>query len=339
MNRSAKFASSAVSTVYDRHIIVACAARNRSKLACSQLQRQRLFVSKCGTLTSPIQSKALTRITGSHSYENLTQCRRNFSVAHEKRIELDEQLKNVVLQANPEVHSSVRADFEIPQALDGPKKSLIQGIGIEGAKNTQLFKAKTNGTVDVEKLQKNPQELSTSSSSLWVAPSFESDLIVVLDMDECLIHAQFQQDRSWPSSTSSDKYRQYESDRPYNTSDSMDEDTNAERCESFRISLPDGDLVHVNKRPHLSSFLDQVCNTFETYIFTAAMPVYACPVLDTLDPKEKIQGRFYRDSCSLNPELGAYVKDLQTVLSNRSVHQQNQLNELRLKYTPHKNKK
>jgi hypothetical protein len=44
-------------------------------------------------------------------------------------------------------------------------------------------------------------------------------------------------------------------------------------CDSFRIHLPDGDLVNVNKRPNLDIFLSEITSKFETYIFTAAVEV------------------------------------------------------------------
>jgi hypothetical protein len=99
---------------------------------------------------------------------------------------------------------------------------------------------------------------------------YSSDLIVVLDMDECLIHSQFLSDRLV------DKYRQIE-DRPPTTSSESKVETESSlflnACDSFRISLPDGDMVNVNKRPNLDIFLKEITSKFETYIFTAAMEV------------------------------------------------------------------
>lgn len=112
---------------------------------------------------------------------------------------------------------------------------------------------------------------------------YSSDLIVVLDMDECLIHSQFLSDKLV------DKYRQVE-DRPPTTSsesllnrgvdDNIISNNNRDEsslflnaCDSFRISLPDGDMVKVNKRPNLDIFLKEITSKFETYIFTAAMEV------------------------------------------------------------------
>lgn len=167
---------------------------------------------------------------------------------------------------------------------------------------------------------------------------YESDLVVVLDMDECLIHSQFlsQQAKAFSapeldSSSSSgddgdgtvqqeDKYRQPDL-RPtkssaFHTDGEEAESIIASNCEYFRIHLPDGDLVHVNKRPNLDSFLADVTARFETHIFTAALDVYANPLLDRLevDLGTKFAGRFYREHCVLDPDLGVYVKDLGLIL-------------------------
>lgn len=138
---------------------------------------------------------------------------------------------------------------------------------------------------------------STSSSSSITSDSnsrrkkkYSSDLIVILDMDECLIHSQFLSDRCV------DKYRQVE-DRPTNKSRHPTSHQNSQPqqrrhypggvgeeepdsllftnagCDSFRIHLPDGDLVNVNKRPNLDIFLSEITSKFETYIFTAAVEV------------------------------------------------------------------
>jgi hypothetical protein len=137
---------------------------------------------------------------------------------------------------------------------------------------------------------------STTTTTTQRRQKYSSDLIVILDMDECLIHSQFLSDRCV------DKYRQVE-DRPTNNKsyptsttttsqpqqqqrqyggvrgNGQDEEeadsllfTNA-GCDSFRIHLPDGDLVNVNKRPNLDIFLNEITRKFETYIFTAAVEV------------------------------------------------------------------
>jgi CTD small phosphatase-like protein 2 len=179
-------------------------------------------------------------------------------------------------------------------------------------------------------------ETSSGDDGSGPGKQFESDLVVVLDMDECLIHSQFlsQQAKSFsaPELDSSsgddgdgavqqeDKYRQPDL-RPtkssaFHTDGEEAESIIAANCEYFRIHLPDGDLVHVNKRPNLDAFLADVTARFETHIFTAALDVYANPLLDRLevDLGTKFAGRFYREHCILDPDLGVYVKDLGLIL-------------------------
>jgi len=137
---------------------------------------------------------------------------------------------------------------------------------------------------------------------------YESDLIVVLDMDECLIHSKF---LSTPAAA---QVYAHQLRRQAGGSDG-DGDTNSNTTlvDSFRVTLPDGDLVHVNVRPGLETFLRQVTAKYETHIFTAAMEVYAKPVLDRLDPSNKLAARWYREACRLCPEHGVYIKDLQNL--------------------------
>lgn len=146
----------------------------------------------------------------------------------------------------------------------------------------------------------------------------DSDLIVVLDLDECLIHSQFL--KSGPD----ENYRQYE-ERPEAHAFNSNEEADSiipSACESFRMSLPDGDLVHVNKRPNLDAFLKEITSKYETHIFTAAMEVYASPLLDILDPNQDMfQGRYYRDHCTFDPLLGVYVKDLKNAFRKKHLQE------------------
>lgn len=137
--------------------------------------------------------------------------------------------------------------------------------------------------------------------------SKESNLIVVLDLDECLVHSKFL--------NSVDVFRQYESERERHTTR---QNLNS-FCESFHLKLPDGELVHVHKRPNLDAFLEHVTSRYDTYIFTAAMQVYASPLLDILDPENtRFKKRFYREHCTFDPTVNAYVKDLSHVSNHVS---------------------
>ena len=131
---------------------------------------------------------------------------------------------------------------------------------------------------------------------------YESDLVVILDMDECLIHSQF---LDGPGAKFAHQVRRG------NTHGWSAPSIKHDPVETFKISLPDGELVLVNERPYLREFLETISTKYETHIFTAAMEVYAKPVLDVLDPQGVIFSKvWYRESCVLDREMGAYVKNL-----------------------------
>jgi CTD small phosphatase-like protein 2 len=164
---------------------------------------------------------------------------------------------------------------------------------------------KTNGDHNI-KLEKDGNDGKDNNDG-------ETNLIVVLDLDECLIHSKFL--------NSTDVFRQYESDRErHNTGfhNSPRKNLNS-TCETFHLTLPDGELVHVHKRPNLDTFLEHVTSRYDTYIFTAAMQVYASPLLDILDPENtRFKKRFYREHCKYDPNVNAYVKDLSHVSNHIS---------------------
>lgn len=57
-------------------------------------------------------------------------------------------------------------------------------------------------------------------------------------------------------------------------------------------------MQKVNKRPGLEPFLEALARDYNTIVFTAAMPDYAGPVLDYIDPKGTLfHRRLYRSSC------------------------------------------
>ncbi|CAM9969002.1 unnamed protein product [Ectocarpus sp. 8 AP-2014] len=112
-------------------------------------------------------------------------------------------------------------------------------------------------------------------------------------MDECLLHSKFH-----GPGAASEAYRQLE-ERP----DAVNE------VNSFWVALDDGDTAQVNKRPGLDPFLEALARDYNTIVFTAAMPDYAGPVLDYIDPKGTLfHRRLYRSSC--RQVKGAFLKDL-----------------------------
>jgi len=175
---------------------------------------------------------------------------------------------------------------------------------------------------------------SRSSNVQTNERKYDSDLIVVLDMDECLIHSQFFN----PSDANVYAHQIARRDACKNNRSVDDQDEQQQQqqqqqeVETFNFTLPDGDLVRVNKRPFLDEFLDEITSKYETHIFTAAMEVYAGPLLDILDPDgTKFARRWFRESCFFDSKTRAYVKNLNGLpLVRRSLVQNQQQQEKEL---------
>lgn len=153
---------------------------------------------------------------------------------------------------------------------------------------------------------------SSSDSNDQRSPKrvYESDLVVILDMDECLIHTQ------WLSDPSMAKVLSYQLQNLKRSNHSVGTTAaTTSQVEHFRRQLPTGELIHVNMRPGLLQFLDEITARYETHIFTAARSIYADQVLDQLDPnRTKFAGRWYRQHCTVMshspPQL---IKNLSTL--------------------------
>lgn len=188
-----------------------------------------------------------------------------------------------------------------------------------GYRRLALSQVRTKGSVASTKPAKNLLVGQRATASLATPVQsqqqqqqqrYQSDLVVVLDMDECLLHSHFFAPQAaklahqLPPSTTKEWNGRKTSDPNNNNNEEEDDAT----VDTFHLTLPDGDLVLVHQRPHLLPFLEHVTSRYETHIFTAAMSVYAKPVLDRLDPWKHLAGRWYRESCIF--QHNAYVKDL-----------------------------
>lgn len=129
-------------------------------------------------------------------------------------------------------------------------------------------------------------------------------LVVVLDMDECLVH-------STDFSSSDEGLRQHENARPHSAS--------LAGMQSFRCRATSSLQFTVLKRQGVDNFLDACLGAFETYVFTAGTETYASPILDKLDPGGRLAGRLYRHDCSpVRTAHGEqYLKDLSAVARRR----------------------
>jgi Dullard-like phosphatase family protein len=165
----------------------------------------------------------------------------------------------------------------------------------------------SNSFASTTTLQPQNEQPLSLSRSIKKQPirEYDSDLVVVLDMDECIIHSQF---LDGPGAKYAHQVRRT------GTEEALAGESSSQVVDTFHISLPDGEMVRVHERPGLHQFLKQVSSKYETHIFTAAMEVYAKPLLDVLDPHGTIFTHcWYRESCRLDSTVGAYVKNLGAV--------------------------
>jgi Dullard-like phosphatase family protein len=101
--------------------------------------------------------------------------------------------------------------------------------------------------------------------------------VLVLDLDETLVHCTFQQPDAY----------------------------------DFTVSVPfDGSVfeAYVQKRPFVDDFLHEVLQVFQVVIFTASLSQYANPIIDLLCPSVPSANRMFREHCLFHD--GFFVKDL-----------------------------
>ena len=103
------------------------------------------------------------------------------------------------------------------------------------------------------------------------------DLVLVLDLDETLVHCSF-----YPT----DYY---------------------DFCVPITIDETAYD-VYIQKRPYVDQFLEECLKKFYVVIFTASLPQYANPIIDVICPGLPQAQRLFRESCTFCE--GLFVKDL-----------------------------
>lgn len=147
--------------------------------------------------------------------------------------------------------------------------------------------------------------------------NYTSDLVVVLDLDECLIHAEII-DEPCPASSSSSSSYAYQK-VPNHNNKSLPRGAATTGVEAFWVQLDQNCSALVHMRPGLLDFLQEITSQYETHIYTASTSDYADVILDHLcsmvlgytQNSDMFAGRWYRQHCAYhNSQGGVYVKDL-----------------------------
>lgn len=77
----------------------------------------------------------------------------------------------------------------------------------------------------------------------------------------------------------------------------------------FTVEMPEGRVpIYAIQRPGLQEFLERAKKNYDILIYTASLKEYANSLLDLLDYKQLIDGRYFREDCLVVD--GVYIKDL-----------------------------
>ena len=131
--------------------------------------------------------------------------------------------------------------------------------------------------------------------------------ILVLDLDETLIHADFDEEFS---TDEYDTVIQFKAKNEEAKKEKNIEDSDSTSCCLSEVEEDDVHTVGIFIRKGVKHFLEEVNKYFEVGIFTASVKEYADAVISFLDPENKlIKFRLYRNNC-INFNDAFTVKDL-----------------------------
>ena len=132
--------------------------------------------------------------------------------------------------------------------------------------------------------------------------SLSNKKILILDLDETLIHADFDEEFANSQSIKYDAKISFYSEENYLDRNSMlkDDDNESTSDDDSRDYSNEKilNIVGIFLRPGIRQFLEEASKNFEVGIFTASVPEYANAVINYLDPDNKfIKFRLYRNNC------------------------------------------
>ena len=150
---------------------------------------------------------------------------------------------------------------------------------------------------------------------------FSNKKVLLLDLDETLIHADFKEEFLNNENIKYDAIISFVSEKESNEIDDIDIDDDTDSNIKEDKELQGNKIlssVGIFIRPDVETFLAKISKHFEVGIFTAAAPEYADAAINYLDPENKfIKFRLYRNNCINVGDLFR-VKDLR-ILKNISL--------------------
>ena len=132
--------------------------------------------------------------------------------------------------------------------------------------------------------------------------SLSNKKILILDLDETLIHADFDEEFANSQSIKYDaKISFYSEENCLDRNSLLKDDDNESTSDDDSKDYSNEKILNVVGiflRPGVRQFLEEVSKNFEVGIFTASVPEYANAVINYLDPDNKfIKFRLYRNNC------------------------------------------
>jgi Dullard-like phosphatase family protein len=132
--------------------------------------------------------------------------------------------------------------------------------------------------------------------------SLSNKKILILDLDETLIHADFDEEFANSQSIKYDnKISFYSEENCLDRNSLLKDDDNESTSDDDSKDYSNEKILNVVGiflRPGVRQFLEEVSKNFDVGIFTASVPEYANAVINYLDPDNKfIKFRLYRNNC------------------------------------------
>jgi Dullard-like phosphatase family protein len=299
----------------------AAAARRAAAVATSQPGIATALVGQLGAALSQSRAQNSQRQQQPCCYYSTSVSSKQWAVTSRKATVAPSHLR----QRRPIVNGEAVA-FHVND-LAASRRNSSPPLGSNSSYSRISDRGTTSSSPSLSLLSPSDNHNNATSGSGSATRRYESDMVVVLDMDECLIHSQFLS----PHNAQFFAYQLL--NRPRRLSNLVDGSSSSDnssssssssanrRVDTFRFALPDGDWVYVNLRPGLMEFLRAVSAKYETHIFTASLAVYADPLLNQLDPDGTMfSGRWYREHCAFDPSQQAYVKDLDRLPFKEQLH-------------------
>ena len=148
---------------------------------------------------------------------------------------------------------------------------------------------------------------------IFKAKNYSKDKkILLLDLDETLIHADFMEECPENQKDKYDAIISFYTEEPNNENTNNENSDNNTTDDESKDESREKMLYKVGifLRPKVKEFLQEISKYFDIGIFTASLPEYADAAINYLDPEEKIiKFRLYRNHC-VNVGGLIKVKDL-----------------------------